>query len=236
MYMKKVAKYLKPIGIIFFISLGFFNIHFCYSNPLSHQNQIIPSEIKNPRQPILGNNANITSHGIKLLPFNEDLIEPFDVGFKKWIIIFENLKCTDIKSCEIMRLYPKNLDFSDVFVPLSSYLLNVDIPLQQTSIKTKSGKTLDLPYDKLMLIVSERGFLPGEKITIRAKSPISKEYENISFYPRPIVLYDQNGKELASAELRIIKPTTYFIYFAFNPENRLLLFQSKSGNDLSKIL
>jgi hypothetical protein len=232
--MKKIAKYLKPIGIIFFITLGFFNTHLCYSNTQSHQNQttFVSSELKNPPQPIIGSNTNLNSHRIKFLPLNEDFIEHLDVGFKKWIIIFENLKSTDLKSCEIMRLYSMNPDSIDKFVPLSSYLKNV-VNFSQiiSSIKIKSGKTLDLPYASLMLIFSEKGFLPGEKVTVRAKSPTSKEYETISFYPRPIVLHDQNGKELVGVELRVLKPTMYFVYFTFNPENRLLRIQSKSADE-----
>lgn len=228
--MKNLKKYSKTIGIIFSITIGIFIITYVFFYKSSYNQNLTTSttlEFQNTSEPILGSNRNLSVPGIQFFPFSDEFIDKFDIGYRKWFVIFENLKNSDWESCGIKRLYSSN---PDEFVPISSFLKNIeDFSKELKSIKTKKGKNAALPYNNFMLLVSEKGYLPGEKVSIRAKSSTSEEYDTLSFYPRPLVLFDENGKEIAGAELININPAMYNIYIVFNPENRLVLFKSKSG-------
>ncbi len=54
------------------------------------------------------------------------------------------------------------------------------------------------------IVVSARGYLPGEKITIRLSA--KDAYREIVFYPRPLFLKNKSGDLLAKGTLLCAKP------------------------------
>ncbi len=168
---------------------------------------------------------------ISILPFEKDYIEEFDIGFKKWILIFENFKPAETYSCEMSRPFPQDPSQANVFVPIKDYMTPPQNQAQEPTIKTHSGRAPEFLKQHSIVIISEKGFLPGEKITIRTKTCNSSDYTTISFCPRPIIINDAQGKELLSAELINITPAIYCLNFSFNPNNRLVRFYSISGKE-----
>ena len=72
------------------------------------------------------------------------------------------------------------------------------------------------------IIFSERGFLPGEKVTIRAKPELATHVDTISFYPIPLILKDSFGNKLMHAELVDLNPTVYELKISYTNYNRLV--------------
>ena len=155
------------------------------------------------------------------------------MGFKKWIVVFENLRSDELFSCEMMRLFPRKPEDQGVFLPIKTYIKDYSFFLKGSPlVNTKSGiLSVNLPNADCISVFSEKGFLPGEKITLRTKNLRSDNYDTLEFYPRPIALYDSNGEELACSELFSLSPATYIVHFAYNPKNRLVRINSTSGNE-----
>lgn len=176
--------------------------------------------------------APIKSPGIKLLPYSEDYIDEFDVGFRKWIVVFENFNAENLDSCEMQRSFSFHPEELGSFVSIRNYL-KADVLFSNNAplIKTKSGASIAFPEHSFILVLSAKGFLPGEKITLRAKTMTSSDYEMISFCPRPITVTDTHGKELIFAQLQALNPTSYEMNIAYDPKNPLIRFCSHSEKE-----
>ncbi len=158
-----------------------------------------------------------------------NFIKEWDEGYKKWAIILKNFENTDIPKCEIKRLFQERTD--DGFSLLGSGFFPALIlrgsPDPNLNNDLQNKEVLANPA----IIFSERGFLPGEKVTIRVKKDGDTHYDTISFYPVPLVLKDSFGNELMNAEIVSVCPTTYDLKIAYNESNRLVKFGSYKENE-----
>jgi hypothetical protein len=225
-------KYLKrlAIGIVLIIGAGIAYLYY----PARNQREQIPIQVLNQvpvpiKNPIVGSNDNIQGYGIKLVLCPADFVDGFDRGFQKWIVVFENLKIGDFFSCEMMRTFPSTKEDTGVFIPVCTHSKGCTF-LSESNL-TQSDASVDLSTSQCISIVSAKGFLPGEKITLRAKVSGSDDCDTISFYPRPIVLCDSAGEELAGAELVSLDPASYIVHFAYNSKNPITRIYSVSGKE-----
>ncbi len=148
---------------------------------------------------------------ISVVPYPDDLIDEFDPGFQKWILNIGSLQPSESLVYDIERKFSL---------------------IEPSEQKAKSGTTLEAKQGVVTIVLSGRGFIPGEKITFLFKKDRAFDYEKFHFSPRPIVVPDSAGRVLAKVELMSVEPVTqYNLECSFNRENRLIRIQSFSGNE-----
>ena len=132
-----------------------------------------------------------------------------DPGFAKWFVVFHDIPDTPPYSLEQKRLLQANRDY---YYPC---------------LGTTPEDTITVPTG---MMVSVRGYLPGEKVTIRLSS--KNAHREIVFYPRPLIM-KRSGKLLVKAELRCAQPghTFYHLYFIGMGEEEKYKFMSRSGQE-----
>lgn len=148
---------------------------------------------------------------ITLVPYPDDMVDEFDPGFQKWILNIGSLQPSESIVYDIERKFSL---------------------IEPSEQKEKSGTTLEGKQGVVTIVLSGRGFIPGEEITFLFKKDGALEYKKLSFCPRPIVVSDSEGRTLIKAVLASVEPVTqYYLNCSFNPKNRLVCFQSFSGNE-----
>jgi hypothetical protein len=164
-----------------------------------------------PPQSVLPTQTAAALPHLCIYPYVEGESDTFDVGFKKWVLVLDSFPESEIPICEIKRLVQSNTEEGAL-----STETWYEVPLEKKPYSASTPPTM---------IISERGFLPGEKVFFRIKPQNSTKYEMISFYPSPLVLQDTDGKELAVAELTTIIPTAYTLHIPFDATNKLWRLQ-----------
>ncbi len=120
-----------------------------------------------------------------------------DPGFVKWLVLFHDFPGAPPYFFEQKRhLKPPPDHFSPCKGTSSEVILEAK----------KDNKPAGL-------LVSGRGFLPGEKITIRLSG--QNGYREITLFPRPLVMKNKSGKLLAKAELLCPIPGQTFYHVDF---------------------
>ncbi|MBS0585932.1 MAG: hypothetical protein JSR76_06505 [Verrucomicrobia bacterium] len=185
-------------------------------------------ENKTPLLPLL----TLKQDGFALYKYPRQALEDFDPGYRKWLLVFEEYQGEALPSYEMKRFLEIPGADKDGFV-LSEPLETTLKPRFEGSSENeppiqKNGAHVEEPLDVLTftkdcpgMMISERGFLPGERITIRTKSKEKAGYREVSFCPHPLILGDKSGKQLATAELAILTPTYYRLHIDFDKTNRL---------------
>ncbi len=84
------------------------------------------------------------------------------------------------------------------------------------------------------LVVTSRGFLPGERATFRFRTLDNTLSKEVSLYPKPMIARDKNGQTALRAELVSIVPTVYQIELLNMKEDEAYLFVSQSGGQIVK--
>ena len=153
-------------------------------------------------------------NGIDIYPYPKEAYDNFDKGLRKWVIVFNNFTQLQSPTCEIKRLtssiqpnkgnfaiFETNFSIPTTSLELSEVISNVwcHVDYQKNCHVLFSGRPT--------IVFSEKGFFPGEKITIRARAEGFTQYDTITFCPVPLVLRDSSGNELMHAELANIIPT-----------------------------
>jgi hypothetical protein len=105
-----------------------------------------------------------------------------DPGFTKWCILFHDIPGDPPYSFQQKRLLQPNR--------------NQYYPCGYAEENILASKNCNMPAP---LMVSSRGYLPGEKITIRLSG--KDAHKEIIFYPRPLLLKDKTGRVLAKVAL-----------------------------------
>lgn len=138
-----------------------------------------------------------------------------DPGFDKWCILFHEIPGTPPYSFQQKRLLQQ----------LPDRYYNIKGPTSENVIECKNR---DTPTG---MMVSARGYLPGEKITIRLSG--KDAYKEITFFPRPLFMKNEAGKILAKAALLCAKPgqTLYELNICGVDKQRKYKFLSYSGGE-----
>lgn len=138
-----------------------------------------------------------------------------DIGFSKWIVVFNEIPGEAPHSLQEKRIFRLNPEH---FYPLQ-------LPVADMLALKKQGTTT-------WFIVSARGYLPGEKVIWRLISERSKEFKEIAFYPRPLVLKKKSGEILAKASLLFsLAVTTYRLDISGIQEEEVFKFLSASKHE-----
>jgi len=106
-----------------------------------------------------------------------------DPGFTKWCVLFYDIPGNPPYTFERKRLIQ----------PLPDHYYPCPSPPSEAILKFKNCNK------PVGLVVSARGYLPGEKIIIRLSA--KDAYREIAFYPRPLLLKKKSGDLLAKGAL-----------------------------------
>ena len=134
--------------------------------------------------------------GIEIVSLTEELAKRMgltdyyqtDSGFAKWLVLFH----------DIPGNAPYVFEQKRVSQPVSARYYPCAGPSSEDVLKSKS---CNIPTG---LVVSARGYLPGEKITIRLSG--KDAHKEVTFYPRPLLLKKETGELLARAMLICGRP------------------------------
>lgn len=86
-------------------------------------------------------------------------------------------------------------------------------------------------FGEPFIVISSRGFLPGERVTLNFYTEDKKLLYEDSFIPNPIVVRDSKGKKRLVAELMMVKPAFYKLELFGVRNNEKLTLKSISGNE-----
>ncbi|MBM3201192.1 MAG: hypothetical protein FJZ56_02150 [Chlamydiae bacterium] len=163
------------------------------------------------------------ARAIRVIPCQEEWFDKLDEGFAKNIIVFENFSQSEIESCEMKRLFPYNTKEESPFFNVKQFVVSInDIANMPQMLKDEP-----ILKNNPVMILSSKGFLPAEEITIRLKKEESEEYEWLQCFPHPLITVDLDGKIVCMAKLASLVPTSYHIEIAYDPSNKLI----KAGDD-----
>lgn len=163
--------------------------------------------------------------GIEVIQMTEELAKTLEItnfdqcdpGFTKWLFSFNVIPGNPPYSLEQKRVFQPVFD---CFYPIQNGVSSEEIHYSKSNNKP------------VRLLLSARGFLPGEQVTIRLSAKdASKE---ISFYPRPLHLKDAAGKVLAKAVLFCAQPdfTGYNLDISGVEKEQKYTFTSQSGGEI----
>ena len=122
-----------------------------------------------------------------------------DSGFNKVILKAEGFPKNQDLILEVKRLSSDN---PNQFKPLMEFSIQND---GQYLTKTKPSKLIN------SIIVSSKGFLPGERVTYRIRTTNKSVQKEISGIPSPALFKDHRGIVDIKAELISISPTVYLV-------------------------
>ncbi len=111
-----------------------------------------------------------------------------DPGFAKWCVLFHDIPDSPPYTFEQKRL---SQSLPDRYYPCPG-------PSSEDIVESKNS---NMPTG---LVVSARGYLPGEKVMIRLSA--KGAYREAVFYPRPLLLNKESGELLAKGTLLCAKP------------------------------
>ena len=110
-----------------------------------------------------------------------------DSGFSKWLITFHEISGGHPYQVQMKREHRDDFaNFETLKTCLSSDILNAKIERQ--------------PYK---MIVSARGYLPGEELILRLVGKNKNVFKEIAFCPRPLVLRRSSGEVFAKVTLAV---------------------------------
>lgn len=111
-----------------------------------------------------------------------------DPGFTKWCVLFHDIPGNPPYLFEQKRLVQRIPNF---YYPIPD-------PTSEVILESKNRNK------PTAMVVSARGYLPGEKITIRLSS--KDAYREVTFCPRPLLLKKESGELLVQATLVCADP------------------------------
>ncbi len=169
---------------------------------------------------------------VGFLPLTKELLkEPclsewvhFDPGFEKWVLVFHDIPGEAPFSFQIKR--------AAYFKPEKFVIDERAIQSEEVALMQKNGGAV-------RVVLSARGFLPGEPITCRLATKDPKVYREISLCPRPLIVKKASGELLLKATLQKhpYEHTSYNIEIVGVKENEYFKFCSKSDSEtMRKVL
>jgi len=143
-------------------------------------------------------------------------LDRMDPGFAKWYILFHDIPDNPPYSFGQKRLLQA---LPDHYYPLKH-------PSPKTILESKESNT------PVSFMLSVRGYLPGEKITIRLSS--KDAYREVTFYPRPLHVKRNTGEVLARATLlcATLGETLYLFDVCGVGEQEKYTLTSNSGGEI----
>lgn len=111
-----------------------------------------------------------------------------DPGFAKWCVLFHDIPGSPPYALQQKRLLQS---LPDLYYPCSG-------PSSENILASKNSNKAT------GLVVSARGYLPGEKVTIRLSA--KDAYREAVFYPRPLLLRRTSGEILVKGILTCAQP------------------------------
>lgn len=139
-----------------------------------------------------------------------------DPGFDKWCVFFH-----DIPDNPPYILLQKRIsqDLPDCYYPCEGMSSENILTCKNRKVATS-------------VIVSARGYLPGEKVIIRLSA--KDAFREAVFYPRPLLLKKKSGEILAKGELLCAKTgdTLYSLDICGVEKKEKYTFTSYSGNEI----
>lgn len=139
-----------------------------------------------------------------------------DPGFAKWCILFHDIPDNPPYSFQQERLLQA---LPDHYYPCQG-------PSSETVLESKNS---NMPTG---IMVSGRGYLPGEKVTIRLSA--KDAYREVAFFPRPLLVKKKTGELLATATLLCAEPgnTLYTLDICGIGTQEKYKFVSRSGEEV----
>jgi hypothetical protein len=119
----------------------------------------------------------------------------FDPGYDKWLVSFAKIIGSPPYTLLKKRLFAKD---SNAFQPVAG----MDSMAISEAKKTNRG---------IYLCLSAKGFMPGEKVTLRLQSKEKDVFTDVSCYPRPLTMQKPTGEIVLEAELTNVDPTIYHL-------------------------
>ena len=147
-----------------------------------------------------------------------DVIDFFqaDPGFTKWFIKFHDIPGNPPYSLQQKRLIQSDPD----------RFISIPNPSSESILESKNRSS------PIGLMVSVRGYLPGEKVIIRLSA--KDAYREIVFYPRPLLMKEDNRRLLAKATLLNAEPghTLYTLDVCGIEKQEKYKLISRSGKEI----
>ncbi|GEM_PF-3948575 len=162
--------------------------------------------------------------GVEIIAMTEEwakemgLIDHYriDPGFEKWCVLFHDIPGSP----------PYTFQQKRISQPLSNRYYPCSGPSSEDILESKN---YNIPTG---LVVSTRGYLPGEKLIIRLSA--KDAFREATFYPRPLLLKKKSGDLLAKADLLCADPghTLYTLdIFGIEKQEKYKL-TSRSGEEI----
>lgn len=172
---------------------------FSYSMHLCADEEIAIANTSNQMQPQVTSKF-YSAEAIYIIP-RLKYLDAADPGFNKLVFTLNG--------------YPKNTPIVADIKRLSSNDPNAFQPLFSFTILDDNSYLINTqPPQKLNeIVVSSRGFLPGERVTYRFHTTDGSVNKEVSGIPAPLDYKDDSGKVVVRAELLSIDPTAYALDF-----------------------
>lgn len=162
---------------------------------------------------------------VQLEPLTEEMLKrpefagwtEADPGFQKWMITFHEIPGKPPYAFQQKRTAQRD---SNAFMPVEGLS-----PMEILKAKLTNKNSF--------FMLSVKGYLPGEEVTLRLTTRDKGVFKEITFYPRPLILKKPSGQILARAKLVAvpISFTSYNIDISGIGEKEKYLFLSKSGHE-----
>lgn len=111
----------------------------------------------------------------------------------------------------------------------------ITVSLERLGASGKAAERRSSSFGDIHFVVSSRGYLPGEKITVTMSSKDGLFKEDYSFIPFPIVKSSKNKKLTVEASLISLPPATFYQFkFSGFKENEAIHFHSESEGEIVK--
>lgn len=237
---KYVHRYAMGIGAL---SLGLVAVaYFNYPKPILEKETLKPIEIAEEiTSPSNGSNYTLQSKKGHLSLFCcDEKVE----GKNRWIIVLENFTSIHIPYIEIKRIVQQGEKKADYYLPLTRVLDEEKAPHEKIQLLPELAPISIGPWGEIHLesaptslgdhpaiTLTEKGFLPGERIHIRVLH--GDTFNDIDFIPIPILFKNGKEKEIGHAELLSINPTTYAINLDYDKNNPIWRYQSLSYDEVA---
>lgn len=153
----------------------------------------------------------LTSQEFKVDPLFKEY-ELLDPGFPKTITTFENLpKNTKVFVSHLRPLFEKS-----GFQKMGEFILDKD-----------NGQN----DSDFILLISAKGFLPGERIKYRLATADGNYSYEFSFIANPVLVKDGRGNTVLEVELATLNPCNYALHLINCLDNEKIRMKSLSENE-----
>lgn len=159
----------------------------------------------------------------------------------RWAIVLENFTPEDQPYIEVKRILQLGESTDKQYLPLTVVLDEEKAPAIKTQLLPELTPISIGPWGEIHLekanealgehpaiIMTEKGFLPGEGVHIRVLK--NGTFREIRFTPIPLMLKDPKGNFLGFANLLSINPTSYQINLFSDKNNPIWRVQDNRSN------